>query len=573
MTRRSTRRNQQGRSQSARSVAVQQLLRLAAQHPNVVRNVREVRRTSTAIAMGVTLSLEGITPVPGGLPIETVEEVVIILHERYPDRPPVAFVEHDRFVGYPNVLLGQELCIYLDVDREWHPAFGMADVLERLCCWFDDAANARTDARTALFHAIGGRQPTNVSAPTMVVRASPPNDGKRLSLATVRDRGSHRIDLIGWRLGRAARPDHSAVVFSVPEPLYRGLASQLGPLLEQLAVAGGGAIGHAIRALHGAALAAGAGQPVYFVVAVRHPADDGLQQLVPGRLPAVVADGLRVEPGAQALAVAPVEWLPISDERPEVVIRRDETRPVTAFRGASTELWGCGGIGSWTGEFAVRAGATGITLRDAAAVSGGVLVRQNFVEDDIGELKATGLAKRLRAISDAVHVEAAPGNVVEMLRDEGLPDVDVIIDATVNATVAARLDEAAQRTRARASLAQVATDTRTASLGLLVFVPPGAGVGPATVDRWVSEEVLSKGDLERFHCFWTPADKDDQLVPAAGCTVPTFHGSAADLAVVAGGLFSLLGHSLRSTTAGAHLLASSHAGDEGPMHVFIPYKP
>jgi hypothetical protein len=132
---------------------------------------------------------------------------------------------------------------------------------------------------------------------------------------------------------------------------------------------------------------------------------------------------------------------------------------------------------------------------------------------------------------------------------------------------------AIRQTSTKAALAQIATDTRTASLGLLVFVPPGSQIGPATIDRWVREEVLARGDLERFHCFWTPADKEDQLVPAAGCTVPTFHGSAADLAVVAGGLFSLLGHSLATGTPGAHLLASSHAGDHGPMHVFIPYTP
>jgi ThiF family/Prokaryotic E2 family A len=521
----------------------------------------------------VTISMTGINRVPGGLPIEAVEDIVIVIHDSYPNRPPLVFVEHDRFVGYPNVLLGRELCIYLDVNREWHPAFGMAEVLERLWDWFDDAANARVDPRTALFHAIGGRQPTNIAAPTMVVRSTPPNDGKRLGLATVRDRTLRRVDLVGWRLGRAARPDHSAVVFNVPTPLHQGVAQQLGPLLEQIAAAGGAQIHQAISALHGAGVAGGHGQPIYFIVAVRHPDDPSLLHLVPGRVPAIVADVLRADPTAQPLGAAPLEWLPISDEREEVVTRRDDARPVTAFRGVSTDLWGCGGIGSWTGEFAARAGSTPITLRDVAPVSGGLLVRQNFTEDDIGDLKAEGLATRLRAIGDGVHVTAAPGNVIELITDSGLPDVDVIIDATVNATVAARLDDAAKQTSTKAALAQIATDTRTASLGLLIFVPPGAGFGPATIDRWVSEQVLTTGDLERFHCFWTPADKADQLVPAAGCTVPTFHGSAADLAVVAGGLFSLLGQCLASGTAGAHLLASSHAGDHGPMHVFIPYSP
>jgi hypothetical protein len=464
VTHHSSRRSRPSPSRSTRTAAVQDLWRIAAEHPALVQNVYELKRTSTAIAIRVTLSLAGITPVSGGLPIDASEDVVIIIDERYPERPPSVYVEHDRFVGHPNVLLGRELCIYLDVNREWHPAFGMAEVLERLLGWFDDAANARTDARRALFHAIGGRQPTNVAAPTMVVRISPPNDRKRLSLATVRDRGAHRVDLVGWRLGRAARPDHSALVCTVAVQLYEGLAQQLGPLLQQVAGAGGASIAQAVSALHGAAVAAGAGQPVYFVVAVRHPCDDKLQHLVPGRLPALVADLLRADPTAEPLGSAPIEWLPLSDERPEVVTRRDDARPVTAFRGTDTELWGCGGIGSWTAEFAVRAGTRRMTLRDVAAVSGGLLVRQNFIEDDIGALKAEALATRLRAISDDVEIKAAPGNVVDAIRDGPLPNVDVIIDATVNATVAARLDEAAQRSPASAALAQIATDTRIASL-------------------------------------------------------------------------------------------------------------
>jgi hypothetical protein len=573
VSRRSSRRRSPHRAHSARALAVQQLRLLAADHPDLISAVTELPGTTSATAVRVAISMTGIAPVPGGLPIDAAEEVVIVVHDSYPNRPPLVFVEHDRFVGYPNVLLGRELCIYLDVNREWHPMFGMAEVVERLWSWFDDAANCRTDSRTALFHAIGGRQPTNISAPTMVVRATPPNDGKRLALATLRDRTPQRVDLVGWRLGRATRPDHSAVVFNVPTPLYLGLAQQLGPFLEQVASAGGAQIQQAISALHGAGVAGGQGQPIYFIVTVQHPADRSLLHLVPGRVPAPVADVLRADPMAQRLSEGPIEWLPISDEREEVVTRRDDARPVTAFRGASTELWGCGGIGSWTGEFAVRAGSTPITLRDAAPVNGGLLVRQNFTEDNVGELKAEGLATRLRAISDAADVTAAPGDVVQLITDRGLPDVDTIIDATVNATVAARLDDAAKRTSTEAALAQIATDTRTASLGLLVFVPPSAGFGPATVDQWVSEQVLARGDLERFHCFWTPAAKEDQLVPAAGCTVPTFHGSAADLAVVAGGLFSLLGHCLTAGTPGAHLLASAHAGDDGPTHVFIPYTP
>lgn len=66
-------------------------------------------------------------------------------------------------------------------------------------------------------------------------------------------------------------------------------------------------------------------------------------------------------------------------------------------------------------EFLVRAGATGIVLRDTGSVTGGLLVRQNYVEEDVGLSKATQLAIRLGAIADDLNVVAEPSSALEVL--------------------------------------------------------------------------------------------------------------------------------------------------------------
>src|SRR5213075_1798322 len=79
--------------------------------------------------------------------------------------------------------------------------------------------------------------------------------------------------------------------------------------------------------------------------------------------------------------------------------------------------------------------------------------------------------------------------------------------------------------------------------------------------------------LERFYGFWTPLAKADQVVPALGCSTPTFHGSAADLAYLSGSFVSLLaGHIGTSATAGTHLIESSHARSAAVGgHHYIPF--
>jgi hypothetical protein len=72
--------------------------------------------------------------------------------------------------------------------------------------------------------------------------------------------------------------------------------------------------------------------------------------------------------------------------------------------------------------------------------------------------------------------------------------------------------------------------------------------------------VSSAPALEVFRSFWDPSDPSDEIMPAPGCSIPTYHGSAADLAALAATLTSLLGPHLHAAQlAGSHLVALPHS--------------
>ena len=169
---------------------------------------------------------------------------------------------------------------------------------------------------------------------------------------------------------------------------------------------------------------------------------------------------------------ATIEWCPMSDERPQVTTRRDETRPVNGLRGKTVQVWGCGGLGSWIAEFIARAGAAEITVCDHGSVSGGLLVRQNYGEDDIGTNKAEALGRRLEAIRDdlSVVVETGP----KPRSPESILSADLLVDATVSNTVAALMDQIAASPERKGLIAQVATDARSGTLGVATICAAGS---------------------------------------------------------------------------------------------------
>ncbi|WP_238359596.1 ThiF family adenylyltransferase [Micromonospora fiedleri] len=508
--------------------------------------------------------------------------------------PPRIEVDHLRFLHHAHVLQGHRLCLYLDPSREWDPISGFGGFIDRLVDWLGDAAGGRFDAQTALYHAVGGVLHAADDAPTVVVRDGAWS-GKRARHGWLVARTPHRFDLSLERPSLSEHSDHVPIVLldadlpfgagtdfrkflrTADDP-YHGYPAPSGAYLLQHIDAGLSSV--VLTVLGASAIRNADGTPQRLILAVPHPAGGPLHLLV-ANIPAAGADHIRALARASRKSspminidqaeidpTTPLEWWPISDEREEVTTRRDSARPVAGYVGATVHVWGCGGLGSWIAEYVVRAGAKKVILCDPGTVSGGLLVRQNLVEADIGSRKAEALARRLRAMSDGAVVIA---NDAMIPGEEDLVGVDVIIDATVSVAIGRILDGLAASREHRPVLAQVATDAGTGTLGTMTVSMPPLRVGPLTIDRKAGEQIAKDGAHEAFHCLWKPLASGDEIIPTRGCSTPTFHGSAADLAGVAGSLTSILGAHLSAGTAvsGTHLISLPH-GEAGPLRAFVP---
>lgn len=519
----------------------------------------------------------------GGLRLRETEEFVVGI-------PPLALwppsvdVEHLRFADFPHVLQGYRLCLYLDPSREWDPRGGVATTIERLWDWLSDAAGARFDARTAMYHAVGGVLHRMQGTPAIVVRGALAESG--FQVAHLVSRTNSRFDL---------RPSGSKQD-SFRIPVIRSLHSLplgAGVTLRGLMHSIDGSLRPAFQdrrqdilkrspgalsALAAAAARRPPGSLQYFVLVVPHPMG-GPDHLLAGRLTGSTADALRsVAKTHGPLAdidvrsIDPhtmIEWCNLSDERPVVTTRRDASRPVNGFMGKRVMVWGCGGLGSWAAEFVARAGAASILLCDPGDITGGLLVRQNYVESDIGTAKAESLAKRLRAIRDDIDVSVIAGGLPAGLT-EIVKSVDVIIDATVSMSVQRCLESVVAIEGRSAVIAQMATDARSGSLGIMNVSCLTDSTELEIIDKFAGDLVASDPALESYRGLWQDPLSGDELVPTRGCSAPTFHGAATDLAAVAASLTSLLGLQLVEPVSGTHLVALPYAQGV-PPHRFIPY--
>jgi hypothetical protein len=558
--------------------ALRRLKELAAEGSTPILEVEARGREGADLLVAVRLSTKDIEVTSGGLPISPDhEDVVLAIPPIFPWALPEARVEHTRFVGKAHVLQGTRLCVYLDPSQEWHPSLGMNGYLDALWGWYADAAAGKFDASRALFHPVGGVLHRTAGTPTVVVRESLRIEGSKLAVRWMRPRSVHRLDLVG----SSGEGRFESLVVALPGPLAYGAGMTLGQLCQAITILGFPSVTDFLGALAIRSRRNAPEMPLYFVLTVpsphrRTPED---VHLLAGRLPPGVGDALR----SAARLTAPIssistadvpmdvniEWCRVSEERKAVTTRRDVRRPVAGLFGADVALWGCGGLGSWIGEFLARAGVDQVTVTDPGDVTGGLLVRQNFAELDIGTRKDEALAKRLRSLRDDLHVEVDPSGIASALSAGKLPSCDLLIDATISNAVGAAISAVWKKSEARPLVATVATDRATATLGYLSLTRAPEGPTPQDLDRQLEEVVLPDSRREPFHAFWETRDESEEVLPAPGCSVPTFHGSAADLAAIAASLVSLMARHLQSDVVGCHLFSLPYGVGTSLPHEWI----
>ena len=520
----------------------------------------------------IDLDTPGFTRGTDGLVVQPIERVVILISPDYPISPPLATVGHLRWSGFPHVLQGTRLCIYLDPGSEWDPTRGMAGFMARLWEWFEDAIGGRFDPTTALHHPVGGVLHRTDGAPTVVAAPSMPGnlfDGGIVHRIGLRPRTDHRIDIAAWK------PPYEfglvpGLLVVLPEYLPLGGGHHLSDLLaivrQQLDRDQRRALETSLRRL---IRDLADDDYLHAIIAVPNPAagKEVSRHLIGWRLP--------VEDAAKALAIArsaasptsdskapAVEWTYVDDQRPEVAVRRDSGRPVTVYAGSKIAIWGCGALGSWIAELLVRAGARRVMLRDPGFVSRGLLVRQNYTEEDVGRPKAEALAQRLSRLSDTCEVIGIAGHAQAGLHADA-ESCDFIFDTTVNTAVNAALDEAQRRGILGVPVVQVATDNQTTTLGIVTVTDGTPAATTSELDQALRKRSTSDPNLAPYRAFWDH-DAHPPLTPAQGCSVPTFHGSGADAMGIAAPAISTAAIALSRQLAGGYLMALPHSPFKAP---------
>lgn len=579
---------------SEHRAAVKQLEDVAALRGGALKLLSVVRLgdgPEAWVQAEIEVACEHYARAPAGIPLEDRERLFILIPPGFPFTTPYVKAPHRRWAGYPHVMRDQMLCLYQAPASEWDPSDGMFGFLERLDEWLRLAALGELDPLGAPLHPPLAQMMAGTTAPSIILRADAPAVGAAPWIGfAVLEGTTERLDLTGWMaftLEGIPRNVAAAVLLTEPmPPLYPRRVREVLEELEQRGLPRR----FLLLLLKIAAIFNDAGMPLYFVIGAPMRGIRGSgnlrQHLEVWRVNETVADALRLivrtvgeseevqEIGAKledaVLAwadAAEVDWCNVIEARAEIVVARDIDTSVAWFRDRAVAVWGCGALGGRVAEFLARAGARRLVLRDKSSVRPGVLVRQPFADQDIGRNKAEVLAERLRKVRPGLEIAAARDDLLRVL---GRPDwadaVDVIVDTTGSEGILAKLElrrkELGEGKPAIGAMA-VGHDGQN---GFVVAADSRYTGGPFDLSRRAKIWACSRLDLRRFADDFWPTARRKPFQPEPGCSEPTFVGSGADVAALAGLLLNGLADMLRggAGSGSTRFVALPQPGGEAP---------
>lgn len=89
------------------------------------------------------------------------------------------------------------------------------------------------------------------------------------------------------------------------------------------------------------------------------------------------------------------------------------------------------------------------------------------------------------------------------------------------------------------------------------------------IDTALRRAVAADNELHPYLSFWN-RDNHPSLTPTTGCSVPTFHGGAADASAVAAQAISLAAVALGRGVEAGYVFAAAHSPYSVPRLVAVP---
>ncbi len=586
-------------------LALRQLRAIELASPHGLE-ILEVDEPTGGGSMPVEVSIDcaGIKTRGSGIALHGRERLDIWIPSDFPYAHPYVTTRHTRWAGASHVQWRRHPCLYAAPTIEWLPADGMYGFVGRLFSWLEHAAAGQLDPDDAPLHPPVAY--TTSGAPLVIPRVNTPRIGGELWLGSARlhHPNERRYDVTEWipdldeDKELVTPPIGAAAALLTPFSLDFEYPRTIHDLLTALDDRGL-SVRRVLLQLGWVSAFRDPGGPLLVLLgtAMRRAADGSPRQhLTAWRIAAQHAkkltdamsrhstDPTRRELGDQALkeviawiVTADVEWCSVREDRPEVVERRDSQSPLQAFSGRRVAIWGCGALGGPMAEAIVRAGASEAILYDSATVQPGVLVRQSFVDADLGESKAHVLADRLgrifpHATLTGHHADVLTGPLDRLDWHDG---AEIVIDATASATVRAKLEHV-RRCNPQSATIITAVVGHTTERGLVTIAAPGySGAGEDSF-RATKLACLRARRLDGFRSeFWPDPPRTDLFQPEAGCSSPTFRGSGAEATALAATLLTAAASDLQDlgSTAIAHLVALPTAAHDGARSVRLELQP
>lgn len=545
---------------SGQNLALWQLQEIAAAdgHSLEIESIKKPSDISSLLLVTASMLIGPIPKAEGGLQLCERETFLFIIPPRFPFQKPEVWVEHDRFADKPHVQWVHSLCLYQST-AEWNVGDGMFGLIDRLFYWLRQGALNQLDPEGQPLHPPAVYADYEKGKLVIPKANTPTFQGVYwLGVAGILNLPA-RIEITKWfDLNNIPIEGDCALalLFAAPLPWeYPTKGADLFRECERQGVPRE----FLFRVLKVSSILTPKSQPIYCILGspMRGIASGPRKQhLSVWMIDAQTADYIRNTIGEtsdtaeitelrtkfeellfKVLENAKISWCPVVEARPEITIRRDQESIISYFREKSVSIWGCGALGAHIAICLCRAGVRRLVLRDKGMVTPGILVRQPYIDDDVGKPKVEALKNHLLAIKPELEIFHYTSNLETEL-STGIFDwtdgSDLVIDATASELVRRRLEiiwNSGQTHRVPIAALMLDQSAKRLIIGVV-----GAEFSGGTWDvfRQAKLKMLSDQNLVVFADSFFPLEvKQKPFQPEPGCSEPTFIGSAADSAGLA----------------------------------------
>ncbi|MGD9706402.1 MAG: ThiF family adenylyltransferase [Candidatus Delongbacteria bacterium] len=500
-----------------------------------------------------------IGPIPyqiGGLRFRERERFMANVPPNFPFVRPSIYVSHTRFAGFPHVQWSRSLCLYQAL-IEWNASDGIFGLIDRLWKWILNASINNLDPEDGPLHPPAIY--TQVTDTTRILmRANAPCPaGEFWAGFGVSEKARACLKIKQWiSVEEGLYRDDAIMTFVLPKALPWEFPTTGKGLLMEIVKQGGDRewflailslavskqeTNRPVLVLVGTPMrrTAQGGQGIHFA-AWRIPDDTvkDLKTASPQNTDTNKIQEIKSKIASLTLEIfeyAKIEWCQVFEDRKEIIIRRDQGSPASIWHGKRIMILGCGALGSIISEMVCRSGCQAVILVDYDRVTPGVLVRQNFIEEDIGLPKVEAIKERLLRIRPELLIETFTKDAFKVLR-KGLSDLkpDIVLDTTASNIFHQQLErEWDSIDTSNYAYSAFKIDSK-AQVCLGINITAGSVTGPWSAFRDLKLALCREfGPNGLYSRFQRETNSNRPFQPEPGCSEPTFIGSASDMALLA----------------------------------------